>query len=306
MATTTTPTQAVLGTAERIERGQRGDQAILDAAQFEDPSYFRRWLEGGGDPNVAYSGTLSTTYYEGETPLMVAAMSGRVEVMRVLIQAGADFTITRAAYDGLGEEEGEIQTALSLAFEYCEPEAAQLLLDHGADKSTFQLMSQSQSIRTLDDHRILRMFYIAGVDFSAREVDGHTFEAKARSDLAKCQGLGSAYAHLVKRYANIVSVIDGVRLAGSYREYVLHEYKQLLRIRSLLSRGRATMAPQTPEVVARLFGETASASRCPPTRRSRPPPQRSAGVPDAIFLKVLEYYRLGDWRRPYTLPGPYE
>lgn len=55
MATTTTPTQAVLGTAERIERGQRGDQAILDAAERGDPSYFRRWLEGGGDPNVAYT-----------------------------------------------------------------------------------------------------------------------------------------------------------------------------------------------------------------------------------------------------------
>ena len=95
-----------------------------------------------------------------------------------------------------------------------------------------------------------------------------------------------------------MEVIDGVRLAGSYKQYVLQDYKQLLRIRSLLVRDRATLAPETPEVIRRLFGGTAAV----PTRRSRPPPKRSAGVPDPIFWKVLEYYRLGDWRRPCTLP----
>ena len=89
-----------------------------------------------------------------------------------------------------------------------------------------------------------------------------------------------------------------MRLAGSYKQYVLQDYKQLLRIRSLLVRDRATLAPETPEVIRRLFGGTAAV----PTRRSRPPPKRSAGVPDPIFWKVLEYYRLGDWRRPCTLP----
>ena len=72
----------------------------------------------------------------------------------------------------------------------------------------------------------------------------------------------------------------------------------MLRIRSLLSRGRATMALETPEVIRRLFGGTTAV----PTRRSQPPPQRSAGVPDPIFWKVLEFWRLGDWRRPGKLP----
>ena len=105
-----------------------------------------------------------------------------------------------------------------------------------------------------------------------------------------------------EKIVNIVDVIDGVRLAGSYKQYILQDYKELLRLRSLLARGRATMAASTPEVIARLFGGTAAASRRPPTRRSRPPPKRSAGVPDPVFWKVLEYWRLGDWRRPCTLP----
>ena len=54
----------------------------------------------------------------------------------------------------------------------------------------------------------------------------------------------------------------------------------------------------TPEVIVRLFGGRIAAARRPPTRRSRPPPERAAGVPDPVFWKVMEYYRLGDWRQP--------
>ena len=110
------------------------------------------------------------------------------------------------------------------------------------------------------------------------------------------------YAGLIRKYASIVELIDGVRLAGSYKQYILQDYKQLLRIRSLLARGRATMAPETPNMIARLFGGTAAGSRRPRTRRRPLSLKSAAGVPDPIFWKVLEYWRLGDWRRPYNLP----
>ena len=93
--------------------------------------------------------------------------------------------------------------------------------------------------------------------------------------------------------------VEGTRLAGhSYKRWVLKDYMALLRVRSLLVRGRATMAPSTPEVIVRLFGGRTAAARRPPTRRSRPLPERTAGVPDPVFWKVMEYYRLGDWRQP--------
>ena len=100
-------------------------------------------------------------------------------------------------------------------------------------------------------------------------------------------------------YEETLSILEGVRLAGSYKQYVLRDFKGLLRTRSLLSRGRALLGPHTPEVVARLFGGRAdpTASRRA-TRRRRPLPQRPAGVPDPAFWLVMEYWRLGDWRRP--------
>ena len=231
---------------------------------------------------------------------MLAAMTGKVEVIRILLQAGADVNITRPASSDLDEEEGDTESALTVSLALGQPESAQVLLDHGADKKTFQWMTPSQSVRNLRDHRVLRMFYIAGVDISARNVEflgTGTFEEVARRRLARHIDAGRQPL-LVRRYAQIVEVLDGVRLAGSYKQYILQDYKQLLRMRSLLARSRATLAPETPEVIRRLFGGTTAV----PTRRSRPPPKRSAGVPDPIFWKVLEYWRLGDWRRPCTLP----
>ena len=88
-----------------------------------------------------------------------------------------------------------------------------------------------------------------------------------------------------------VSILEGARLAGSYKQYVLQDYKYLLRLRSLLARGRALIGPQTPEVISRLFGGKFDAWATFPHRRL-------AGVPDPAFWLVMEYWRLGDWRRP--------
>ena len=107
------------------------------------------------------------------------------------------------------------------------------------------------------------------------------------------------FASLNGDMTTVKNWLEGTRLAGhSYKRWVLKDYVALLRVRSLLARGRATMAPSTPEVIVRLFGGRIAAARRPPTHRSRPPPERAAGVPDPVFWKVIEYYRLGDWRHP--------
>ena len=106
---------------------------------------------------------------------------------------------------------------------------------------------------------------------------------------------------MMRRYAKVVEVLDGVHLAGSYKEFILGDYKQLLRMRSLLARGRATIKSKHHPVIARLFGGTVASRDSPKRPRSL---GRFAGVPDPILWKVLEYYQLGDWRRPCTLPDP--
>ena len=54
---------------------------------------------------------------------------------------------------------------------------------------------------------------------------------------------------------------------------------------------RALIGPRNPDVVARLFGGRFDAW-------ATFPHQRLAGVPDPAFWLVMEYWRLGDWRRP--------
>ena len=51
-----------------------------------------------------------------------------------------------------------------------------------------------------------------------------------------------------------MELFEGVRAAGTYRELILRDYKQLLRMRSLLARGRATIKSEHHPVIARLFG----------------------------------------------------
>ena len=82
--------------------------------------------------------------------------------------------------------------------------------------------------------------------------------------------------------AEVASILEKTRLAGhSYKRWVLKDYMALLRVRSLLARGRARHGPETTVVVARLF-DTSTA----------------AAIPDGIFWRVVEYAWLGDWRHP--------
>ena len=90
-------------------------------------------------------------------------------------------------------------------------------------------------------------------------------------------GRPDVWTDLVNRYTEAADILEGTRLAGhSYKRWVLKDYMALLRLRSLLARGRARAGPETPEVAKRLFN----------------------GVPDPCFWKVVEYAWLGDWRQP--------
>ena len=75
------------------------------------------------------------------------------------------------------------------------------------------------------------------------------------------------------------SILAGVRLAGhSYKRWVLKDYMPLLRLRSLLSCGRARHGPETTVVAARLFGSL----------------NGFAGLPGECSWLVVKYAWLGD------------
>jgi len=289
------PNKIVLATA-------RGDVAMVG-----------NWLESGGDANQdlpdGYRQLINVfeeidsddeeNNIRGQRLLAVATEHEHCDLIRVLIAHGAEVDHAFIYY-------GTEVTALYLAINQQLPDAARFLIESGADVNRVNRLGSSVMLSALLDPPLLRALLIAGADASAPIEEDHassgmTPEAYARSRrdyyVEDPRNYQSDFAGI---YGETVTILEGTRLAGSYKNYVLQEYKELLRLRSLLARGRANFGPATPEVIARLFGgraDPAAASRRA-TRRRGPPPPRSAGVPGPVFWKVMEYWRLGDWRHP--------
>ena len=61
-----------------------------------DDNYIKSWLEHCGDPDLGIQEVLTSDYEEyaaGTTLLMVAAYRGRLDVVRLLIDHGADVNV---------------------------------------------------------------------------------------------------------------------------------------------------------------------------------------------------------------------
>ena len=298
---------------------ERLPEEVFDAALGGDIATIKTWLDQGGHPDQGLHGIHGPegrTYGPGTTLLMAAASESHLDVVRLLVDRGADVNVRTAA----GYQTGWSALIFAVIVS-CSADCVKYLLARGAD--TNGMVDGTRIIFTditeiLDQPRLVRMLLAAGLvlttarfGFSSANFD--TFEELARvcardclTNSAECSITGQiAYDDQIQdlinegnRYTEVAYILEGTRLAGhSYKRWVLKDYMTLLRVRSLLARGRATMAPSTPEVIVRLFGGRIAAARRPPTRRTRPL-ERAEGVPDPVFWKVMEYYRLGDWRRP--------
>ena len=275
---------------------------VFTAALKGDITAVKNWLAQGGDPNEGLEQRTQTGFYvyqAGTTLLMVAAYRGRLDVVRLLVDDhGADVNVRAGGY-----------TALSWAASGASgsTDCIEYLLAHGAnisgivDGTRIICNKQAMLYKVLGSPRIVRMLLAKGVVLTTARFDNFFNYGSLEESAKERARMLKRDSRPVKanRYAETAKILAGVRLAGhSYKRWVLKDYMALLRVRSLLARGRATMAPSTPEVIVRLFGGRTAAARRPPTRRSRPPPERAAGVPDPVFWKVMEYWRLGDWRHP--------
>ena len=247
----------------------------------------QRWLEDGGDPNQDLHEDVE--YFYNFKLLLVAASSGRTDVVRLLLKHGADINHCFHYPDGYVDPRTGPMTALVLASEH-NLDLTRLLLNNGPEDVRI-------CVKALSRPRLVRMLLVAGADVSARSCGHCAGLDKTPETYLRWIGFGERCV-LFREYTEVLHILEGTRLAGSYKNYVLQDFKGLLRLRSLLARGRASFGPATPEAVARLFGGRTAGRARPPTRRHRLPPTRTQGVPDPVFWKVMEYWRLGDWRHP--------
>lgn len=92
--------------------------ALLDAAARGDLEAVQREIAGGADLN-------QVAPIDGSTPLIAATSFDRAEIVRVLIEAGAD----------LEKKKNDGATPLIVAAFLCREEVVKLLLEAGADKN---------------------------------------------------------------------------------------------------------------------------------------------------------------------------
>ena len=237
---------------------------VCTAARLGNYVLVEEWLVNGGDANLnlapeffeeeasAYAYGVAAPHHQlGCRLLSYAAEWGRLEVVRVLLAHGADVNyVHRWSRHGESEE----STALLLAVEGARGgkpvvvgdhhDVVSLLIHKGADCVPIMIYAVLH-------HDLLRMALASGVDLSVPSCLGRTPEDYARLEYERWRRVSR---DMEGRYAGSVAMLEGTRLAGSYKNYVknhgLQEFKELLRLRSLLARGRAKIGPTTPEVVA--------------------------------------------------------
>ena len=137
----------------------------------------QRWLEDGGDPNQDLHEDGGFIY--NFRLLLVAASSGRTDVVRLLLEHGADINHTFHYPDGYVDPMTGPMTALVLAADNLD--LTRLLLDNGPEDVRI-------CVKALSRPRLVRMLLVAGADVSARSCRGETPETWLQSI-----GIGERY-----------------------------------------------------------------------------------------------------------------
>jgi len=130
----------------------------------------------------------------------------------------------------------------------------------------------------------MQMLLRAGADPEHRARDGRTAEDHARYQESMARRYAAYSGDVFREIMAGGDFLRDVRLAGGWVRYALRPHYDLLVLRALCHRGRATFSARTPEVLVRLFGAPAQARR-----RTRSAAREGVHVPDPLFWRVLEF-----------------
>mmetsp|Transcript_13080 Transcript_13080/g.40335 ORF Transcript_13080/g.40335 Transcript_13080/m.40335 type:complete len:243 (+) Transcript_13080:176-904(+) len=196
----------------------------------DNVSALSRWLDGapGRSPNDYDSGIGSGWPF---SLLMICAESYASDCVRYLISRGADVNERNPNPDtSWGQtDEPSLITALLIAVEDSGLDMVELLIEAGADVDarmynghtplTTVLLSKRQG----EKYPIVEALLRAGASIDKESLIEGTF--RNQTDVG------------------CVLLLRDVRAAGSWKRYILSPHMQILRLRSLVARGRASARP---------------------------------------------------------------
>ena len=245
---------------------------VADAAKAGNVTAVREWLESGGDPN--------DTDGRGCTPLIRVVGAARViseahlDLARLLLSHGAD--VNKSDTDSFTP----VHCCAIFPKQSSRGPLIQLLLDAGADvnaktsdgETPLAIALGLSGWRYPDDARacldMMTRLLRAGAALDAIRGDNLSIE-----DLLREDGHVQRYRES-SHYCALEALLSDVRAAGStWKGYVRALPKELLRLRSLVARGRARervrTRRKTPREIALLFAPT---------------------FPNELCWRVLEYW----------------
>ena len=247
---------------------------VIKAALRGDIDILRSWLDKGGDPNESFlfNHRWLIEYYGHEAAIDVEEHShcsllicslcssphhrgDRSDAVRLLLSRGAN--------PNLGVEE-------MLPLTQCEfPDEAIVLIDGGAD---------------VNGHDGIGNQLLHYVGFRSSPLALAKVLVRRGADLSATgrEGVDAEQINRLRGNFELANFLRDVRLAGGWKPYARAPRIELVRLRSLCARGRASPPPEP--ILERLFGAPASPTKAKAARVARP-------LPNEVFWHVLSYWR---------------
>ena len=256
---------------------------IIEAAKEGDVDTLRSWFESGTrDPNVLFYsefvGSKHALLHLVLSPPTSYAnrRSDRVDAVRLLLAHGADANLCRGAPYGIGVT----YAPLMLCQFQGEMDA---LLDGGAEVDARNGIGRTKLMNCFSNYEhglvLAKLLLRRGANCYLQDDDGLDAEATTLR-----HGYGDSKNA-------IINLIREVKSAGSWKAYARAPRVELVRLRSLCVRGRATpphaaSGMQTLSVAEMVIFERLFAFPSSPTTKTK-----AAPLPNEVFWHVLSFWR---------------
>jgi len=245
-------------------------------AMYRGASVMRVLLQNGADPDAVAM---------GQRLLVTAIQQDLNEVVELLLEFGAS----------VAPPAGAGMSPLRLAAFKHKVDTVRLLLRHGARPDDVVsgviksgppnllaiLLRAGADPNVLPNSPFPPLFYAASLSDDRSEVVRVLLRYGARVDMTRHGATAEDAARHLGGHANSINLLSDVLAAGSWRAHVREPCVQLLLLRVLCQRGRAS-APRGP--LKRLFS---ASFRNSGAKRAA----RGASLPDSLFWVVLSYWR---------------